>query len=168
MSHSFLNYRNVLKKNYTHTGHPVELSDDQTWSRNECGNTKRRRNETRQQWRVSGKRKRWKRERRGEGKRQEERNGGGENTDVALDVASLMITTATRLSQRRRSLPPSRSDDARRRVSRLIATINIKPTSRDRLFILWPPLLALRRLCGWWLTFRDKSIEILYLILCLI
>lgn len=102
-----------MKKNYTHGGHPVESSDDlgtSAGTRNDRG-TKRGSND------ESAVRGNDERERRGEGKRQEERNGGGENVDVALDVASLMITTATDCPNDVGPLPPSQSDDARRRVS---------------------------------------------------
>jgi len=70
------------------------------------------------------------------------RNEGGENGDVALDVASLMITTATDCPNDVGPCLPLDPTTTPGVESRLIAAINIKPTSRDRLFILWPPLLA--------------------------
>jgi len=138
-----------------HDEHPVESSDDRG-SRNECGNMKRRRNETRQQWRVDGRandeEERWR-----EGKRQEEKWRRRERRR-RIGCRVVNDNDGHRLSQRRRSLPPSRSDDdARRRVS---------PYCRDKYKAYFarspihPLATSSRRLCGWWLTLRDESTEI--------
>lgn len=117
-----------------------------SWIVGTSADAKRGRNETKRRWRASSKRKRRKRaeikrtrKRKSEiEKREREREIKTEGVPTALDVASLTVTTATDCPNDVGCSPSSLGFPTPNVESRLIAAINIKPTSRHRLFTLWP------------------------------